>query len=337
MKVELADDGCRTIFDPAHCGAPPSKVVIAGGAGFLGQVLVRHFASLGIETVVLTRQSDIRVGGARIVHWDGRGTGAWAAELEGSDMVINLCGRSVNCRYTKANRREIYASRLEPTRALGEAIACCQHPPHLWINASSATIYRHAEDREMTEAGGEIGDGFSVDVCQQWETAFNEARTPHTRRVAIRTAMVLGHDPNSVFPTLSALVKRGLGGTFGNGRQYVSWLHEADFCGVVDWIWEHNELMYPVNVCAPHPVLNREMMATLRKVHRMPFGLPATPLMLELGAAILGTETELVLKSRRVVPERLLASGYKFRFPEITGAIRDLVDAEKLARRTVRG
>lgn len=325
MKVELADDGHRTIFDPAHCGAPPSKVVIAGGAGFLGQVLVRHFATQGIETVVLTRQPGVTIGRARIVNWDGREPGAWAAELEGCDMVINLCGRSVNCRYTKANREEIYASRLEPTRALGEAIARCERPPHLWINASSATIYRHAEDREMTEAGGEIGDGFSVDVCQQWETAFNDARTPHTRRVAIRTAMVLGHDPNSVFPTLSTLVKRGLGGTLGNGRQYVSWLHEADFRGVVDWIWEHNELMYPVNVCAPNPVLNREMMAELRRAYRVRLGLPATPLMLELGAAILGTETELVLKSRRVVPARLLESGYRFRFPTFREAIEDLV------------
>jgi uncharacterized protein (TIGR01777 family) len=329
MKTELADDGCRTIFDPAHCGAPPTKVVIAGGAGFLGQVLVRHFESQGIETVVLSRKPGDRVGDARVVQWDGRVTGAWATELEGSSLVINLCGRSVNCRYTRANREEIYASRLESTRVLGEAIACCQHPPHLWINASSATIYRHAEDREMTEAGGEIGDGFSVDVCQQWETAFNEARTPHTRRVAIRTAMVLGHDPNSVFPTLSTLVKRGLGGPLGNGRQYVSWLHEADFCGVIDWIWEHNELMCPVNVCSPNPIRNRELMAVLRDAYHMPFGLPATPLMLELGAAILGTETELVLKSRRVVPERLLATGYKFRFPTIKEAVAELVAGRK--------
>jgi uncharacterized protein (TIGR01777 family) len=260
-----------------------------------------------------------------MVQWDSRDIGPWAAELEGSGLVINLCGRSVNCRYTRANREKIYASRLEPTRALGEAIARCQEPPRLWINASSATIYRHAEDREMTEVGGEIGDGFSVDVCQQWETAFNEARTPHTRRVAIRSAMVLGHDRNSVFPTLSTLVRRGLGGPFGNGRQYVSWLHEADFCGIIDWIWEHNELMCPLNVCAPNPIRNRELMETLREALQMPFGLPATPLMLEVGSWFLGTETELVLKSRRVVPERLLESGYQFRFPTIREAIQDLV------------
>lgn len=328
MKTELADDGCRTIFDPAHCGAPPRKVVIAGGTGFLGQVLVRHFECQGIETVVLTRRPESQIGNARIVGWDGRETGAWAAELEGSSLVINLCGRSVNCRYTAANRAEIYASRLEPTRALGEVIACCQRPPQLWINASSATIYRHAEDREMTEAGGEIGEGFSVDVCQQWETAFNEARTPHTRRVALRSAMVLGHDPNSVFPTLAALVRRGLGGTLGSGRQYVSWLHEADFCGIIDWIWEHNELMCPVNACAPHPILNRELMAVLREAHHMPFGLPATRLMLEAGAFFLGTETELILKSRRVVPDRLLKSGYQFQFPRIDEAVYDLVNAK---------
>ena len=326
MTTELADKGCDTIHDPAHCAASPDKVILAGGTGFLGKLLARHFASRGAEVVILTRRADTPIDGARVVAWDARQPGAWAAELEGSNLVVNLCGRSVNCRYNAANRKEIYDSRLDPTRLLGEAIALCQHPPQLWINASSATIYRHAEDREMTEAGGEIGTGFSVDVCQRWESVFNEARTPHTRKVALRSAMVLGHDANSVFPTLSRLVRLGLGGTLGSGMQFVSWLHEADFLGIIDWIWSHEELMCPVNACAPHPILNREMMAVLRKAHRRPIGLPATRLMLEMGAWAMGTETELVLKSRRVVPERLLASGYRFRFPRIEEAIADLVE-----------
>jgi uncharacterized protein (TIGR01777 family) len=262
--------------------------------------------------------------GVRTVVWDGLRVGAWAAELDGSDLVVNLCGRSVNCRYTEANRREIYASRLESTRVLGEAIELCQEPPQLWINSSSATIYRHAEDREMTETGGEIGDGFSVDVCQRWETALNEARTPHTRKVALRSAMVLGRDEQSVFQVLSNLTRRGLGGTLGPGTQYVSWLHEADFAGIIDWIWEHNELVCPVNACAPNPVRNRELMRVLRNAYGMRIGLPAMRWMLEVGAVFLGTETELVLKSRRVMPERLLVSGYEFRFSEIGAAVEDL-------------
>jgi uncharacterized protein (TIGR01777 family) len=327
MTTKLAENGHPAVHDPARCAARPDKVILAGGTGFLGKLLARHFASHGVEVVVLSRRAEVGIPGARVVPWDGCQLGAWAAELEGSNLVVNLCGRSVNCRYHAANRHEIYTSRLEPTRLLGEAIARCSRPPQLWINASSATIYRHAEDREMTETGGEIGSGFSVDVCQRWESVFNEARTPHTRKVALRSAMVLGHDANSVFPTLSRLVRCGLGGTLGSGRQYVSWLHEADFLGIIDWIWSHDELMCPVNACAPFPVRNRELMATLRKAHRMPVGLPATRLMLEAGAWILGTETELILKSRRVVPERLLDSGYRFQFPHLEDAIAHLVAA----------
>jgi uncharacterized protein (TIGR01777 family) len=327
MTTKLAENGRRVVHDPARCASLPDKVILAGGTGFLGKLLARRFACRGVEAVVLSRHAETRIDGARVVPWDGSQAGAWMSELEGSNLVVNLCGRSVNCRYNAANRRVIYASRLEPTRALGEAIGQCSRPPQLWINASSATIYRHAEDREMTETGGEIGEGFSVDVCQRWESVFNEARTPHTRKVALRTAMVLGHDGNSVFPTLARLVRFGLGGPLGSGRQFVSWLHEADFLGIIDWIWSHDELMCPVNACAPHPVTNRELMAVLRKAHGMPVGLPATRLMLEAGAWILGTETELVLKSRRVAPARLLASGYRFQFPRLAEAIADLVES----------
>lgn len=303
------------------------KVILPGGTGFLGRVLAAHFLRKGWEVVVLTRGLDAASAGRRVV-WDGRTVGAWAAELEGCDLVVNLCGRSVNCRYTPANRREIFASRLDSSRVLGEAISACRRPPPLWINSSSATIYRHAEDREMTEAGGEICSGFSVEVCQNWEMELFKVLAPHTRKIALRSAMVLGRDPGSVFSVLSRLVRLGLGGTMGSGRQYVSWLHEADFCGIVDWLTEHESLVGPINGCAPVPVPNRELMAVLRRAYRRPVGLPATRWMLEAGAWFMGTETELILKSRRVVPGRLLDSGYAFRFPEIEGAVRDLLEGQ---------
>ncbi len=304
------------------------KVLLPGGTGFLGRVLARHFLRKGCEVVVLTRGAGSAIAGLRLVPWDGRTVGAWAAELEGCDLVVNLCGRSVNCRYTPENRREIFASRLDSTRALGEAIAACRRPPPLWINSSSATIYRHAEEKDMTEVGGEIGSGFSVEVCQNWEVELFKVLAPQTRKVALRSAMVLGRDPGSVFQVLSRLVRLGLGGKMGSGRQYVSWLHEADFCGIVDWLVEHENLVGPINVCAPEPVPNRKLMAVLRRAYRMPVGLPATRLMLEVGAWAMGTETELILKSRRVVPGRLLDSGYVFRFPEIEGAVRELVKGQ---------
>jgi uncharacterized protein (TIGR01777 family) len=300
------------------------KVLLPGGTGFLGRVLARHFLRRGWEVVVLARGSRPSAPGPRVVEWDGHSVGVWAAELEGCDLVVNLCGRSVNCRYTPENRREILASRLDSTRVLGEAISACRRPPPLWINSSSATIYRHAEDREMTEAGGEIGSGFSVEVCQNWEVELFKVLAPHTRKIAMRSAMVLGRDPGSVFQVLSRLVRLGLGGRMGAGRQYVSWLHEADFCGIVDWLVEQESLVGPINVCAPEPVPNWELMRTLRRAWGVPAGLPATRLMLEVGAWFLGTETELILKSRRVVPGRLLDSGYGFCFPRIGEAVQDL-------------
>jgi hypothetical protein len=301
-----------------------SRIVLAGGTGFLGDLLVRHFAARGDEVVVLTRRTGA-VPGARAVRWDARTPGRWTEELDGADALINLCGRSVNCRYHAANRREILDSRLAPTRVLGEAVFSCRRPPPVWLNAASATIYRHAEDRPMTEDGGEIGEGFSVSVCQQWETAFFGALTPETRKVALRTGMVLGTAPGGVLAVLRGLVRAGLGGTMGHGRQFVSWLHAEDFVRSVDGILGQEALLGPLNITAPEPVPNRELMAELRRVLRRPFGLPATRAMLEIGAVFLGTETELILKSRRVVPERLLRSGFVFRFPRIGPALEDLL------------
>jgi uncharacterized protein (TIGR01777 family) len=219
---------------------------------------------------------------------------------------------------------------VNSTRVLGEAIAQCAQPPRVWLNASTATIYKHSLDRPIDELTGEIGstpeakDEFSVEVARAWEQALDEARTPATRKIALRTAMVLGNGPNSVLPVLRRLARFGLGGKMGTGRQFVSWIHEVDFCRAIEWLIAHEDFTGPVNLAAPNPVPNRELMESMREVCRVPFGLPATEWMLELGAFFLRTETELIIKSRRVVPGRLIAVGFQFRFPHPREALVDL-------------
>ncbi|MFN3651403.1 MAG: TIGR01777 family oxidoreductase [Armatimonadota bacterium] len=302
------------------------KLVLPGGGGYLGAFLVRHFVERGWEVVVLSRRPE-RVTGARGVYWDGGTVGEWARELEGAAAVMNLAGRSVNCRYHAPNRREIYESRLRSTAAVGAAIAACAEPPPVWINSSSATIYRHALDRPMDETTGEIGTGFSVDVCLRWERALADAPTPGTRKVALRSALVLGPGRGGVMEVFQRLARLGLGGTMGRGDQFVSWVHADDFCRAVEWLIEHPELEGPVNCAAPSPVPNREFMRLLRRACGVPFGLPAADWMLEIGAYLLNSETELLLKSRRVVPGRLLASGFELRYPHPAEALEDLCRA----------
>ena len=265
----------------------------------------------------------------RTVGWDGRSAGEWSGELEGAGAVVNLAGVSVDCRYTDRNRRLIMDSRVESTRVLGKVIAGCVNPPRVWLNSSTATIYKHAT-KEARDERGEIGatpeakDEFSIQVALAWEEAFAAADTPRTRKVALRTSMVFGVGQRNVFPVMRRLVRLGLGGAMGSGGQFVSWLHEEDFARAVEWILQHENLSGPVNVCAPNPVTNREMMATFRRVCGVPVGLPAPEWLLEVGAFFLRTETELILKSRRVVPGRLLEEGFTFRHPELEGALREL-------------
>ncbi len=266
---------------------------------------------------------------------NGRELGPWAAAIDGADVVINLAGRSVNCRYTAANRREIIDSRVESTRAVGAAIAQAAHPPALWMNASTATIYRHALDRPMDEATGELGGyepdapatwNFSIDVATRWEEAFFAAFTPRTRKIALRSAMTMSPDAGGVFAALLHLAQSGLGGRAGPGTQFVSWVHDADFIRAVEFLIARQQLSGCVNVCSPNPLPNRDFMGDLRRACGARFGLPAAKWMLEIGAFFLRTETELILKSRRVVPGRLLEAGFEFRFPLWPAAAQDLVE-----------
>jgi len=303
-------------------------IVIAGGSGYLGQVLARHFTRFSRPVVILTRRPQEPSAFARFVEWDGQTIGPWTRELENADAVINLSGRSVNCRYNEKNRKEIYESRLRPTQVLGQAIIVCANPPKVWLNASSATIYKHSIDQPMNEHSGEIGEGFSVDVCQQWEKAMFDFPLKFTRRVALRITIVFGPG-GAAFQTFQRVVKLGLGGKMGPGTQYMSWIHEDDFARAVDWIIEHEALNGPVNVASPNPLPNREFMRVFRKACRRPIGLPAPTLMLGLGTRLLGTESELVLKSRRVVPGHLQATGFQFKFPKWPEALQNIVHGAK--------
>ena len=303
------------------------KIVLTGASGYLGHLLTGHFTSGGHEVAVISRHKPQLPPGARFVAWDGRHQGPWSSALDGADAVINLAGRTVNCRYNEENRRQILESRLHATRAVGQAVAAASRPPAIWLNSSSATVYRDARDRPMDEAGGDIGSGFSVDVCLQWESALMELPLPGVRRIAMRLSMVFGRDAE-VFKVMSRLVKLGLGGTQGDGVQYVSWLHDADFVRAVDWMLAHPELGGPVNVCAPAPLPNHEFMGILRRALKRPLGLPAPRPALEIGAFLMGTETELILKSRRVVPGKLLDSGFTFQFDSWRAAVDDVARVE---------
>ncbi len=307
-------------------------IVIPAGDGQVGTVLSRHFHAQGHEVVVLARKSVPAPW--RVVSWDGENLGQWASELENSDVVINLAGRSVNCRYTAANRKTIMDSRTETTRLLGRAIGQLAHPPRLWMNASTATIYRHVYDRPMDERTGEIGGTepgapakwkFSIDVARNWESAFFDAITPNTRKLALRSAMIMSPDRGGIFDTLLRLVRFGLGGTAVSGQQFISWVHDADFLSAIEFLIAHSELDGYVNISSPHPLPNREFMRALRQAWGARIGLPATRWMLEIGAFFLRTETELVLKSRRVIPGRLVDAGFQFQFPDWPTAARDLV------------
>ena len=307
------------------------KIVIPGGSGQVGTILARALHQAGHEVIVLSRKPTNALW--RMVEWDAETLGGWTTELERADALINLAGRSVNCRYSAENRRLIKESRVRSTQILGEAIANVSQPPRVWLQASTATIYAHRYDAPNDEATGILGGSepnapdtwrFSIDVATSWERALNESVTPYTRKVLLRSAMTMSPDRGGVFDTLLTLVKYGLAGRSGHGRQYISWIHDQDFIRAIHWLIEHEELDGPINLAAPNPVPNSEFMRTLREAWGIAFGLPATKWMLEIGAIFLRTETELILKSRRVIPGRLLQSGFIFQFPTWVDAARDL-------------
>ena len=307
------------------------RIVIPGGSGQVGTVLARAFQGDGHDVVILSRRPQVLPW--RVVTWDGVNLGAWRNEIDGSDVVINLTGRSVNCRYDAANRQEILQSRVLSTKIVGEAIVRATRPPQVWLQASTATIYAHRYDRANDEHSGVIGGNepdapsswrFSIDVARAWEHAFDEVATERTRKVALRSAMILSPDPGGVFDTLVGLILRGLGGSAGDGRQFVSWIHYEDFIAAVRWLIDRTDVYGVTNVASPNPLPNAEFMRLLRQTCEVSFGLAARKWMLEIGAVFMCTETELILKSRRVVPGRLLEQGLKFKFPSWDNAARNL-------------
>lgn len=322
------------------------KIVVPGGTGQLGGVLRRALAARGDEVTVLSRRPERLEAGVRHVVWDGRTLGPWAQALDGADAVVNLAGRSVSCRYTDANLRQMMDSRVDSTRVVGQAIARASRPPRVWLQMSTATIYADArsrpDDLPHDEANGILGGEepdvplyweYSVRIARRWEAAQAEADVPATRTVALRAAMVMTPDRGGVFDYLSWLARLGLGGPVAGGRQFVSWVHGEDFVRIVEFLVDREDLDGPFIVAAPDPVPQRDLMRSLRRAWGGRPGLPATRLMAELGALVLRTDTELLLKSRRVVPGRLLDAGFTFTHPRWDAAAADLVARRRAAAR----
>ena len=292
------------------------KIVIAGGTGFVGKFLTQKFIALGYEVIIISRQTNH-------INWDN--ISAIIAALENATMLINLAGKSVDCRYNKKNKKEIFDSRINTTKILGEVILQCKNPPALWINSSTATIYRHAQDRPMTESTGEIGTGFSVNVATNWEKTFFNFTLSNTRQVALRMAIVLGKNGGVIKP-IKKLVRFGLGGKQGNGNQMFSWIHIEDLFGIIIYMQQHKNLKGVFNTAAPNPVNNKTLMQLFRKEMNTKIGLPTPAWLLKMGAVLIKTETELVLKSRWVIPERLLQEGFNFKYKTINEALKNILN-----------
>ena len=309
------------------------RIVLAGGTGQVGTLLARAFRADGHEVTVLSRH--LASAPWQVIQWDARTLGPWWHELDGADVVVGLAGRNVNCRYTPENRRAIFESRVESARVVGQAIARCQRPPRVWLQASTATIYTHRFDAPNDDVTGVIGGRetdvpqswrFSIEVATAWERAATDNVTSATRLVLMRSAMIMSPDKGGIFAMLRRLARFGLAGAVAGGTQYMSWIHDRDFVRSVYWLIEHPELAGAVNIASPNPLPYRDFMRALRRAVHMPIGLPATRGMLEIGTRVLQTESELVLKSRRVVPRRLLESGFTFEYPDWTSAVEELVN-----------
>jgi uncharacterized protein (TIGR01777 family) len=317
------------------------KIVLAGGSGQVGTILARAFYAGSNEVVVLSRHA--QKAPWRVVRWDGSTPDTvWTREIDGADIIINLAGRSVNCRYTPENRRQIIDSRVQSTHAIGQAIAQSEKPPRVWLQMSTATIYAHRFDAPNDEFCGILGGNepnapdtwrFSIEVAKAWEAAAKAGSTPGTRLVLLRAAMVMSPDKDGVFDTLLTLARRGLGGRAGNGKQFMSWIHHADFVRAIHWIITHEELEGAVNLASPNPLPNAAFMLALRRACGVRIGLAANELMIEIGTRLMKTESELILKSRRVVPAKLLQSGFEFAFPDWPSDARDLTKGRHMRDR----
>ncbi|QYJ68503.1 TIGR01777 family oxidoreductase [Flavobacterium litorale] len=299
------------------------KLIVAAGTGFLGQVLINHFKNKVAEIVILTRSKTLQENNIRYVHWDAKTLTGWETELEGADVLINLAGKSVDCRYNAQNKNEIIASRVDSTAILNKAVLQCTNPPKHWLNSSTATIYRNSENKQMDEFTGEIGHDFSMNVAKMWESTFFQVATPKTKKTVLRTSIVLGKN-GGAYPTLKKLAQLGFGGKQGSGKQYVSWIHEHDFARAVAFVID-KELEGEINIVSPTPTKNKNFMALLRRSVNMPIGIPVSKPLLKMGAMLIGTETELVLKSRNVIPTRLHNEGFKFTYNNLQEALQNLI------------
>ena len=302
------------------------KILLAGGTGSLGNFLSKYFSDRGYEIVVLSRSEPAAQGKVRFRKWDGRSLGDWTEELSSADCVINLSGKSVNCRYTEENKKQIIDSRVEPTAVLGKAIVNCPTPPALWINASSAAIYGNT--KEITDEDSPFGEGFSPEVCKKWEAAFAMEETPKTRKVALRIGLVLSEEGGVLRP-LIGLANYFLAGTIGSGEQYMSWIHEQDFGRLVERCIEQSTISGAVNACSPNPVTNKIFMQALRRGIGKAFGFPNPALLVRVGAFFLSTEPDLVLYGRRVVSKILSEKKFEFQHPEINEAMKNILSKIK--------
>lgn len=302
------------------------KLIIPGGSGFLGLQLARHFGAKGWSVYILSRQKKESEGNIHFLYWDGKTLGAWAEEIDGADAMVNMAGRTVNCRYNETNKKQILDSRIDSTRVLGEAVAQVSNKPKVWINSSSATIYQDTRGNlpANNEYDGKIGTDFSMNICKAWEKEFRAAASDHVRKIALRTAIVIGKEPGGAMEYLINLSKLWLGGTQGGGQQFISWVHLNDFGRVVEFLIEQEHISGVINCAAPNPVTNQNFMEELRNAVGRSWGLPMPKPLLELGAIFLRTQTELVLKSRKVVSKRLEEEGFEFEYSNIQAAFKEI-------------
>lgn len=300
------------------------KIIIAGGTGFVGNQIVKYLSAAKYNFVLLTRNPKERKDGIREVLWDAKTTGEWIRELEGAEAVINLSGKSINSRYTEQNKKEIIESRVQSTTAIGTAILKAKTPPKVWINVSSATIYPYTATKEMDEYSPVVYKDFGQRVVKVWEQSMNDIVTPSTSKFILRITLVLGKS-DGVIPRLANIVRLGLGGKQGSGDEYISWIHEEDFCRIVEWCVSSPQYAGVYNCAAPEPVPNKIFMQTLRKVMGVPVGIPAPAFAIKMVAGIIGTDPGLILESRRVVSVKLAERGFKFKYPTILSALQQIM------------